>query len=118
MISHPGNPRSKSLEANRRTKTVKQESPKNQPAPVIGKRQNVSLEHKTFAFILGLGVFGATLGGISTEIDIRSCTQQADCSLLNLSQRRLQGIQNGGFAGMAAALIACWPAVKKSLKSY
>ena len=97
---------------------MKPESNKTQATPVIAKLQNLSLEHKTFAFILCLGVFGATLGGISTEIDIRSCTQQADCSLMNLSQRRFQGIQNGGFAGMAAALIACWPALKKELNLF
>ena len=97
---------------------MKTENPKTQTAPAISKLQNLSLEHKTFAFILCLGVFGAALGGLSTEIDIRSCTQQPDCSLMNLSQRRAQGIQNGGFAGMAAALIACWPALRKELKLF
>ena len=96
--------------------TLKPESPKSSLPSFSISGPNLSVEQKALVFMIMLGIFGAVLGGISTEIDIRSCTQNLDCSLINLSQRRSQGIQNGGLAGMIAALISSAPALMKDLQ--
>ena len=90
--------------------------PKSHDDSLFAQFPKLSVEQKALAFMILLGIFGAVLGGISTEIDIRNCTQNPDCSLINLSQRRLQGVQNGGLAGMVAALIASWPSLTQALK--
>lgn len=83
---------------------------------MIAKLQSLSVEQKACLFILFMGVVGVVMGGLSAELEIRGCTIEPHCLLLDTVQHRLDCIGKGAFWGMGAALAASMPALVKPLK--
>ncbi len=94
---------------------VKNESNGKENAFLIAKLQNLSVGQKAYLFILFMGVLGAVVGGISAEIEIRGCITE-HCLMVDITQKRLDGIGRGAFAGMGAAVFSSLPALLKGFR--
>ncbi len=82
-----------------------------QKYPLIAKLQSLSVWQKACLFTLFMGIAGAAVGGTLAEIEVRSCNAEEHCFMLDINQKRIDGIKSGSFAGMSAALFASLPAI-------
>lgn len=83
---------------------------------LTAKLQSLTIEQKACLFILCMGVIGAAIGGISAEIDIRNCNANEQCIIVNMTLKRLEGITQGAFAGMGAAIFSSLPTLFKRFR--
>lgn len=95
---------------------VKDQRDKKENTKLIAKLLHLPVEQKACLFILFMGVLGGVIGGISAEIEIRGCTLQEQCLIVDTTQKRLDGTGKGAFAGMAAATFSSVPALLKRFR--
>ena len=90
-------------------------STKDESVSFLTRIRALPIEQRAIAFILILGVLGAILGGVTTDVELRNCFQSWDCSAINPSEQRMNGIKTGAYAGIGAALILSLPAIYREL---
>ena len=90
-------------------------SSKNETVPFLTQLRSLPVEQRAVAFVLILGLLGAIFGGISTDLELRSCLQSWNCSAINSAEQRVQGIKTGGYAGIGAALVLSMPAILREM---
>lgn len=83
---------------------------------LILKLQNLPVGQKACLFILFMGILGAVVGGINAEVEIKGCIPEEQCLLIDTTQKRLDGIGIGAFAGMGAAVLSSLPALLRQFR--
>jgi hypothetical protein len=89
---------------------------KNNPYPkkntkLLLKLQSLPVEQKACLFILFMGIFGTVVGGINSEISIRRCHLQSQCSIVDTTKKRIDDTEKQAYAGMGAAVLLSLPAL-------
>lgn len=87
-------------------------------AKLLSKLQSLPVEQKACLFILFMGILGAAVGGINSEISIRRCSSQDQCSIVDTTQKRIDDIEKQAYAGMGAAVLLSIPALLRRFKDF
>lgn len=83
---------------------------------LIAKLLHLPVGQKACLLILFMGVLGALIGRISAEMEIRGCTPQEQCLIVDTTQKRLDGTGKGAFAGIGTAVFSSLPALLERLR--
>jgi hypothetical protein len=82
----------------------------------LAKLLSLPVEQKACLFILCMGVLGTMIGGINTKIAARGCILQDHCLIVDTTQKQLDVLEQGAYAGMGAAVVLSLPALLRRLR--
>jgi hypothetical protein len=104
------------MKSDERKITVKDNRRTKKNPKLLSTLLSLPVEQKACLFILLMGVVGTVVGGINTEIAVRGCMLQDQCLVVDTTQKRLDVIEKGAYAGMGAAVVLSLPALLRRLR--
>lgn len=76
------------------------------------KLKNISVDKRAFLYMFFMGVIGATIGTVESQIAIEECLN-SDCTIENPEKMKLNKLSMGACGGMFAATLVSIPALLK-----
>lgn len=75
------------------------------------KFRNLSIDKRAFLYVFFMGVTGAIVGTVDSQIAIKQCMNSENCVVENLTEMQVSKIGVGTCAGMIAATLLSVPAL-------
>ena len=78
------------------------------------KFRNLSVDKRAFLYLFFMGVMGATIGTVESNIAIKECFNSESCTIENPAEMRISKLSMGACGGMFAATLLSIPALLKN----
>lgn len=80
---------------------------------LIDKIKKVSVSKKAFLYVFFMGITGAIIGTVDSQIAIKQCVDSKNCEIENPTEMQINKIGVGACVGMFAATALSLPALSK-----
>lgn len=77
------------------------------------KFKNISVDKRAFLYLFFMGVIGATIGTVDSNIAIKECLNSESCTIENPEKMKISKLTMGACGGMFAATLVSIPALLK-----
>lgn len=77
------------------------------------KFKNISVDKRAFLYMFFMGVIGATIGTVDSQIATEKCLNSESCTIENAANLKISKLSMGACGGMFAATLVSIPALLK-----